>query len=61
LSNPVALAAATDWTMGQARAAALAGRIGGVPDAATVSSGLAGYCNANGGDSVRTAAAQLGI
>jgi hypothetical protein len=61
LNNPLALSAATDWALGQARAAALAGRITGVPDAPSLSNSLATYCSANGGDSVRTAAAQLGI
>ena len=61
LTNPVALNAATDWTLGQARAAALSGRINGVPDAASLSNSLASYCRSNSGSTVRSAAAQLGI
>ena len=61
LSNPNALSAATEWALGQARAAALAGRIGGVPDAGAVSSGLAAFCAANSSANVRSAAAQIGV
>ncbi|MCF2870251.1 hypothetical protein L0664_04155 [Octadecabacter sp. G9-8] len=61
LSNSNALAAASDWAMGRARAAALSGRIAGVPDQATVTSNLARYCSANGNDTVRSAAAQIGF
>lgn len=60
LSNPSALAAATDWTMGQARAAALSGRVGGVPSAADISVNIASYCRANQNQSVRSAASALG-
>ena len=61
LSNPQALAAASEWAMGQARAAVLAGRIAAVPAAQDVASGLAAYCSGNRGDTVRRAVAQIGL
>lgn len=61
LSNPTALVAATDWVMGRARAAVLAGTADALPTADTVATNLANYCSANGSDRLRTAAAQLGL
>lgn len=61
ISNPAALAAATDWAMGQARAGLLSGRTASLPDAADLSSNLASYCSANRGDTIRAATAQIGI
>lgn len=60
LSNPTALEAATQWALGRARAAALAGTIAGIPDTATLSGNLAAYCRSNRGETIRTATAQLG-
>jgi hypothetical protein len=39
----------------------LSGRVAAVPDAATLSNNLARYCSANGSDTVRVAASQLGL
>jgi hypothetical protein len=61
LTNPAALSAASNWALGQARAGGLSGRVAAVPDAATLSNNLAQYCSANGGDTVRIAASQLGL
>lgn len=61
LSNSNALTAASDWTMGRARAAALSGRVATVPDQSVVTSNLANYCSANQSDTVRGAANQLGF
>ncbi len=61
LSNPAALSAASEWSMGQARAGVLSGRVASLPDASTLSSNLAGYCSTNGSSDVRTAVAQLGL
>ncbi|MGJ8610153.1 MAG: hypothetical protein ACSHWY_03605 [Octadecabacter sp.] len=61
LNNPTALAAAVDWTMGQARAGILSGRTSSVPDASNLSSNLVSFCSENGQSTVRTAATQIGI
>jgi hypothetical protein len=61
LSNSNALAAATDWSMGRARAAALSGRISGVPDQASITSNIASYCRTNPNDNLRTAVMQIGF
>ncbi len=61
LDNPIALAAAVDWATGQARANVLSGRTMALPDPTTVSTNLALYCDANGQENVRTAAAQIGL
>lgn len=61
LSNTNALAAASQWAMGRARAAALAGRIASAPDESTVSSNLANYCSANQSDTVRSAVSGIGL
>lgn len=60
LANPAALAAATDWAMGQARADLLSGKIATLPETATVSGRLTSFCNSNSGATLRNAAAQLG-
>ena len=60
LSNPAALAVATDWTMGQARAAVMAGRMATAPTPDAMSVALANYCTANGSSNVRTAARTMG-
>ncbi|MCF2904315.1 hypothetical protein L0666_04900 [Octadecabacter sp. CECT 8868] len=60
LTNPAALAAATDWALGRARAAVLAGRLSTVPDATTVSGALAAHCQSNRNDILRNAAASVG-
>ena len=61
LGNPTALAAATEWSMGQARAGVLSGRTATLPEASSLSSNLARYCDANRQATVRAAAAQLGV
>jgi hypothetical protein len=61
LNNPSALAAASEWAMGRARAAALSGRVAGVPDQATVNSDLTNYCSENPNDAVRSAVSQIGL
>jgi len=61
LSNPTALTAATDWALGKARGAALAGTLGAVPDTSVLSGNLASHCSANPNDTVRGAAQQFGI
>jgi len=60
LTNPVALAAATDWAMGQARADLLSGKIATLPEAATVAGRLTSYCTSNSAATLRSAVAQLG-
>ena len=59
LTNPTAMSAATDWTLGQARASALSGRTTVTTDAANVARNLASYCSANSDTNVRSAAAAL--
>lgn len=61
LSNPAALAVATDWALGQARAGILAGTQTDLPSADTISSSLGSYCSANPSDTLRTASRQIGI
>lgn len=61
LTNPAALTAASNWAIGQARTGVLSGRVAAAPDATVVSNNLALYCSANGGDTVRIAASQLGL
>ena len=61
LSNSVALAEATNWTLGRARAAELSGRINNAPTAEALSQDLAGYCSANSTQTLASAAAQLGF
>ena len=61
LSNPAAVDAATDWAMGRARAALLAGRISSLPDTLSLGSSLATFCRENSASTVRDAAAQLGL
>lgn len=61
LSNPSALAAATEWATGQARAAALAGRSEAVPPSNVLSQNLGIYCSANRSDTVRTATREIGF
>ncbi|MBU2992968.1 hypothetical protein Q4555_02800 [Octadecabacter sp. 1_MG-2023] len=56
LSNTAALDAATDWTLGRARAAVLAGRLSAVPDTLSVSGALSAYCQSNRNDVLRNAA-----
>ena len=60
LFNPNALAAASEWTLGQLRASAMAGRIDGGFNSNTVSNDLALYCRAHSGEDLRTASRQLG-
>lgn len=60
LSNPTALDAATQWSMGQARAAVLAGRSSAAPDEASLSASLAAYCGSHQSATLRTASAQIG-
>jgi len=61
LNNPTALNVATEWTMGQARAAALTGRIATTPDTTSVASNLTSFCTANRDETIRAAAKQLGF
>lgn len=61
LTNPNALAAATEWGMGQARANVLSGRASTLPDQTVLAGNIAAYCAANGGETIRTAVAQLGV
>jgi hypothetical protein len=60
LSNPAALAVATEWTMGQARAAVMAGRMASAPKPDAMSVALANYCTANETSNVRAAARTMG-
>lgn len=60
LSNPAALAAASEWAMGQARARVISGQSSSLPDLTTMSANLSAYCSANSGDTVRAAVGQLG-
>ena len=61
IANPAALAVGTDWTLGQARAALLAGTRSDLPAADTVSAALASFCAANPSARLRDAAGSLGI
>lgn len=61
LGNPAALAEATEWTLGLARAAVLSGRLAAAPDAASTSAALAAFCAGNGSATLRAAAASLGV
>lgn len=61
LSNPAAMDEATDWAMGQARAAVMAGRATQTPDTLTLSAGLSNYCAANRGGILRDALAHTGL
>jgi len=60
LQNPTAMLAASDWTLGRARAAALSGRIQAIPDPALIGSNLVDFCIANPSGTVRAAAQQSG-
>ena len=61
LSNPAALAAATGWVDGRARAAVLSGRRADVPDATALAADLARICAGTPAAAIRDAANQLGI
>lgn len=61
LSNPTALMAATDWALGKARGATLAGTLTSVPQTSALSGNLASYCSANPTDTVRGAARRFDI
>lgn len=61
LSNPTALAVATEWALGQARGRVLAGTATDLPSADTISSNLGSYCSANQTNTLRTASRQIGI
>ena len=61
LSNPNALAAASEWTLGQARAGIMAGTRSDLPTVDAISAGLSQYCRANGNDVARNAARAIGV
>ena len=61
LTNPTALAAATQWTIGQARAGVLAGRVTTAPDETSLAQTFASYCSGNPDSTVRAAAVNWGF
>ena len=61
LTNQTALAAATQWTIGQARAGVLAGRVANLPDEESLAQAFAIYCPENSESTVRMAAVHWGL
>ena len=61
LANPNAQAEATNWVMGQARAAAIAGRIAAVPPEADVQAQMMSGCRSNPTARLASVARQLGV
>lgn len=61
LTNPNALAAATQWTIGQARAGVLAGRVANIPEQGALAQSFTTYCSENPNSTVRMAALQWGF
>lgn len=61
LTSPAALEIATDWAMGQARAAVMSGNLTDVPDRAAMADSLTRYCGVNPSDSIADAIGQSGI
>jgi len=60
LANPQALLVATQWALGQSRAALMAGQIAAAPTADAMSARLADYCRSNGSANIRTATRAVG-
>ena len=61
LTNPTALGAATQWTIGQARAGTLAGRVANIPDQSALAQGFTAYCAENPNSTIRMAAIHWGL
>ncbi|AKS45699.1 hypothetical protein SAMN05444287_0797 [Octadecabacter temperatus] len=61
LTNPNALAAATQWTIGQARAGVLAGRVAELPNEGNLAQTFTAYCAENPNNTVRAAAVHWGL
>ncbi|SMX38031.1 hypothetical protein [Octadecabacter ascidiaceicola] len=61
LSNSVALEAAVQWTIGQARAGVLAGRDAEIPGEGDLAQIFAAYCAQNPNNTVRAAAIHWGL
>lgn len=61
VSNPAAMAEAVNWTMGRARAAAMAGTAQMAVDPATLEAALSGYCAANPSANLAAATRAIGL
>lgn len=61
LINVNALNAATEWTMGRARAAVLSGQSATVPDASTISADLTRFCRNNPSATIGAAGPLIGL
>ncbi len=59
MTNPTALAEATNWVLGHARAASMSRRLAAVPTADDVSQRIARYCSTTPAANIRAASAQL--
>jgi hypothetical protein len=61
LTNPTALTEATQWTIGQARAGVLSGRVADIPDQSALAQSFSAYCSENPNNTVRMAAVHWGL